>query len=107
ALMAEIVPVKTMLALAVPLPVVKFNPPVPWRVSVPWVTLRLTWTAAVPASGSAIEMGSPALLEKNRAVFSLTQQGAGTVFTGGWFGGRTVMFTVAVLEILPLPSLAL
>src|SRR5262249_54832704 len=105
--MAEIAPVKTMLTLAVPLPVVKFNPPVPWRDSVPLATLRLTWTGAVPASGSAIEMGSPALLENSRAVFSLTQQGAGTVFTGGWLGGRTVMFTVAVLEMLPLTSLAL
>jgi hypothetical protein len=55
-LMLAMVPVKVIVASAVPSPTVKLRPLVPLRVSVPLVAVSVTWMLFDPASGSATEI---------------------------------------------------
>ena len=105
-LMLAMVPVKVIVASAVPSPTVKARPAVPESVNVPLVTVSVTWTAFVPASTSATEIWLPLPLEKTNGVFWLVLCGPGTVFTGASFTALIVMPRVAGVLVL-LPSSAM
>ena len=103
ALIADRVPVKVIVASAVPLPAIKVSPAVPASVSVPFVAVSVTWSGFVPASGSLTPIGAAAGRETS-GVSSAEICAPGTRFTGGSLATfATVTVTVAV-EVSPLPS---
>ena len=86
---AAIVPVKVMLASAVPSPTLKLKPAVPPRVSVPFVPARLIRARPAPRSGSPIEKASgPA---NTSAVSSGVLCAPGTELTGASFTPSTLV----------------
>ena len=82
ALMSAMVPVKVMVASAVPSPVLKVSPWVPDRFSVPLVAVRVTWTGFVPASRSLTDSAVP-MLDENSSMPSWSMVCApGAMFSG-------------------------
>ena len=107
ALTLDKVPVKTIVASAVPSPVVKVRPVMPERVIVPLLAVRVTLIAPEAASTSVMLIRFPLPLEKTRLVSSLTLCAAGTLFTGASLTALTVMLTESVsLLAPPLPVFA-
>jgi hypothetical protein len=99
-LIALIVPSNVIEASAVPspeqAPQAKLRPAVLERVSVPFVAVRETRTAAAPASGSAIEIWLAPPKENVLDASSFVVCAPGTVLTGGWLTAAALKVTVKV-----------
>ena len=96
ALMSVMVPVKVMVASAVPSPVTKVRPVVPASVNVPLVAVSVTLTALEPASTSLTEMRLPLAVEKTSAVSSLTVCAPGTELTGATLATSSLVTLTSV-----------
>ena len=104
--MLAIVPVKTMVVLFVPVPVVKVNPVVWAKLMVPFVTVRVTFSGLDPASTSLMLMALPLLEENMIEVSSLMVCALGTELIGASLTALTVIATVLVsLRAPPDPVL--
>jgi len=79
----------------VPLPLT-VRPDVPARLRMPLVTASVTWTLALPASTSLIEIALPVAVLNVSVPSSFIVCAAGTLFTGASFTGLTVIATVSV-----------
>src|SRR5262249_2147625 len=91
------VPVNVIVESAVPSPVLKERPPIPFRVIVPFAAVSVTCSEPGPASTSAIEMWLPLPLDNTSDVSWLVLWAAGTVLTGASL--TAVTFTVMVLGV--------
>ena len=100
-LMFARVPVKVMVASAVPSPTRNVSPAVDASVIVPLVPVSVTFIAAPPASTSLIVIRFPLAVSKVRTESSLTDCAPGTVLTGGSLTALTVMLTVSVSLLAP------
>src|SRR6478672_4277879 len=99
------VPVKTIVASAVPSPVVNDNPAVVLSVIVPFVAVNVILIGFAFRSTSATEIWLALPLEKTFAVSSFVLCGPGTVFTGGSL--TAVMVIPRVADPIVNPSVAL
>src|SRR2546428_45419 len=105
-LMLAIVPVKVIVASAVPSPEENVSPLVPGSVITPLVPVSVTCAELDPASTSLIEIRLPLPDEKTRAVSSFVLCAAGTLLTGASLTALTVMATESVsLSAPPEPVL--
>src|SRR6185503_10412380 len=107
-LMFAMVPVKTICASLVPSPVVNDRPAIPPRLNVPFTAVSVTFTSAVPASGSEIEIWFPPV--KTSGTSSFAACAPGTVLTGArfakfddpmWFKALPAKLAGSVSEALP------
>ena len=99
--MLAMVAVKTIVASAVPSPVVNVSPVSCDKVIVPLFAARVTLTAPAAASTSLMLMRFPLPLEKVRLVSSFVLCAPGTLFTGASLTALTVMATVSVSDSAP------
>jgi hypothetical protein len=101
---ADSEPVKTIVASAVPSPVVNDRPAIVLRVSVPFVAVSVILIGFAPRSTSATEIWLLLPLENTFGVSWETLCGPGTVFTGASF--TAVMAIPRVLLPVSVPSFA-
>jgi hypothetical protein len=107
ALMSGSVPLNVIVLSALPSPTVKTSPATVASVSVPPLTLRVTWTEALPASMSLITTGLPVALEKTSVEPWLTDCAAGAATAGASLTALTlsVMLLTPEESAPPLPVL--
>ena len=101
ALILAMVPVKVIVASAVPSPTVKARPLVPLSVNVPFVAVSVTWMALVPASTSETAIRLPPPLENVSGVFCAVLCEPGTVLTGASSTAVILMPRVACPVLVP------
>src|ERR1043165_286753 len=102
-LIADNVPV--ICTVAVPLPVT-VKPVVAARVMMPFAALKVAWSDAWPASGSATDSGFPLATDRVNERSWATLCVGGSEITGGWFINWTVTLNDCWVE-LPDASVAL
>ena len=100
--MSASVPLNTMVASAVPSPVVKVRPVCVGKVKVPWATESVTVSS--PPLASTSETLRP---EIERAVLAMADWAPGTTSTGASLTGVTVIVATASGEVRPVESVAL
>ena len=89
-------PVNVIAASAVPSPEEKASPPVPESVITPFVPLSVTWSGALPASTSVIEIWLPRPALKTTGVSSSVVEPPGRVLTGASLIAPIVIVEVTV-----------
>lgn len=98
ALTSASVPVKVIVASALPSPTLKLRPAVCASVRLPWVTLSSMRSAAVFASTSATWIALPFAVDSSSGVFS-----AVSWVPGSWFTGASLIaLTASELPLWPL-----